>query len=259
MLWNGSAINGFRLMAGEVDVGAVHDLMFDDVQWKIRWLVVETGHWLGQRKVLAPASALDRPDPEHRHVHIRLAAAAIKDSPTFDHDAPMDREMEGRSFTHYGLTPYWEGDYTPLRQPPPPLAAAAAGLAPAPDGPQHTITLDRAQSTGEFAHLISMAGLNGFYLEASDGDIGHVTDVLFDPETRDIRFLKVHTGEWWAGQDVLISPHSIQWVDMVRQNVEIDATRQKVKDAPRYRETDTVDGAYEESFLTYYGIRWMKR
>jgi hypothetical protein len=35
--------------------------------------------------------------------------------------------------------------------------------------------------------------------------------------------------------------------------------RRQVLDSPRYAPAMTVDGAYDETFLTYYGIRWMKK
>jgi hypothetical protein len=38
---------------------------------------------------------------------------------------------------------------------------------------------------------------------------------------------------------------------------EVDVNRQKIKGGASYDPSITVDGAYEEKFLTYYGIRWV--
>jgi hypothetical protein len=35
-----------------------------------------------------------------------------------------------------------------------------------------------------------------------------------------------------------------------------DVDRQKVRNSPPYDPSKTVDDAYDETFLTYYGIRW---
>ena len=38
----------------EIDgrVGVVKDFLFDDQSWKVRWMVVDTGHWLPGRQIL---------------------------------------------------------------------------------------------------------------------------------------------------------------------------------------------------------------
>jgi hypothetical protein len=39
--------------------------------------------------------------------------------------------------------------------------------------------------------------------------------------------------------------------------VQLDVDRQKVRDSPEYDKSITVDGLYDERFLTYYGIKWI--
>ncbi len=60
MLWHASAIKGYAIQASDGAIGAVSDFLFDDVSWRVRWLVVDTGHWLSGRKVLLPPSVLGR-------------------------------------------------------------------------------------------------------------------------------------------------------------------------------------------------------
>lgn len=57
---------------------------------------------------------------------------------------------------------------------------------------------------------------------------------------------------------MLISPPMVERIDWPEKRVHVKADRQKIKDGPRYDPMITVDGAYDESFLTYYGIRWTK-
>ena len=56
---------------------------------------------------------------------------------------------------------------------------------------------------------------------------------------------------------MLISPHSVREIDWAGRLVHVDVSRQKVKNDPPYDPSVTVDGAYDEKFLTYYGIRWV--
>ena len=66
MLIHASAIKGYAIAASDGEIGTVSDLLFDDVSWRVRWLVVETGTWLAGRKVLLPASTLGHADAIRR-------------------------------------------------------------------------------------------------------------------------------------------------------------------------------------------------
>jgi hypothetical protein len=68
---------------------------------------------------------------------------------------------------------------------------------------------------------------------------------------------KVDTRNWWPGERVLISPYSVREIDWSGRLVHVNVDRQKVKDSPPYDPSITIDGAYEEEFLTYHGIRWV--
>jgi hypothetical protein len=47
-----SGMCGFTIHATDGDMGAVDEFLFDDEQWTMRYLVVNTGGWLTGRLVL---------------------------------------------------------------------------------------------------------------------------------------------------------------------------------------------------------------
>ena len=102
MLWDASSINGYAIEASDGRLGSVSDLLFEDVGWDIRWLVVDTGNWLSGRKVLLPLSALGQPDPALRQFPVKLNMQQVKDSPDIDTDMPVSRRMEADVFNYYG-------------------------------------------------------------------------------------------------------------------------------------------------------------
>ena len=75
MLIKASAIHGYSVKATDGSIGTVSDLLFDDASWTVRWLVVETGSWLLDRRVLLPVSALGPPDSAARTVPVNLTKA----------------------------------------------------------------------------------------------------------------------------------------------------------------------------------------
>ena len=58
MLLAASALKGYAIQATDGRMGWVEDTLFDDQSWKIRWLVIKTGAWLSERKVLVHPCAI---------------------------------------------------------------------------------------------------------------------------------------------------------------------------------------------------------
>jgi hypothetical protein len=53
-------------------------------------------------------------------------------------------------------------------------------------------------------------------------------------------------------------PRSVRKIDRPNRLVHLDVDRQEVLNSSPYDPSKTADGAYDESFLTYYGIRWVE-
>jgi hypothetical protein len=249
MLWDASAINGYAIEASDGRLGTVSDLLFDDVAWIIRWLVVNPGHWLSSRQVLLPLSALGYPDRTLRHFPVKLTMQQVKDSPDVDTDLPVSRQLEAKVHDYFGWDPYWSGGFFPMES-----GMATPFVAPLYSKTRYPGRADAQPKEGE-PHLRSMATITGYHIHASDGGIGHVEDFLVDDAGWNIRYIKVDTRNWWPGERVLILPNSVREIDWSSKLVHINVSRQKVKDSPRYNPSITIDGAYEEKFLTYYGIK----
>ena len=52
MLTNATHVKGLVIRATDGELGTVDEFYFDDETWAIRYLTVETGGWLGGRRVL---------------------------------------------------------------------------------------------------------------------------------------------------------------------------------------------------------------
>ena len=254
MLWDASAINGYAIEASDGRLGAVSDLLFEDAGWVVRWLVVDTGNWLPGRKVLLPLSVLGRPDRALHHFPVKLTRQHVRDSPDIDTDQPVSRQIEAHVYDYFGWDPYWGGSFLPMSN-----AMATPFVAPLYEQEPTPPDLARAnaQPNEGDPHLRSIAAVTGYHIRASDGEIGHVEDFLVDDAGWSIRYIKVDTRNWWPGERVLISPRSAREIGWADKLIHLDVSRQKVKDSPPYDPSITVDGGYEEKFLTYYGIRWV--
>lgn len=101
--------------------------------------------------------------------------------------------------------------------------------------------------------LKSLKALEGYTLGASDGEVGKVSDFLFDDRSWAVRYLVVDTGGWLSGRKVLISPISLEAPDWEEGVFPVRCTRQQVEDAPPLDEHAPVSREYERSFYEHYG------
>src|SRR5271163_797576 len=254
MLWNASAINGYAIAASDGQIGTVSDFLFDDISWLVRWLVVDTGNWLSGRKVLLPPSVLGQLDVKEQKFSVTLTKQQIKDSPEIDTDRPVSRQMETSVNDYYGWSPYWGagfymGGYGYM---------PGSGMAsPYLGARRREQEIAEAQADRDDVHLRSVEAVTGYHIHASDGEIGHVEDFLLEEADWSIRYLVVDTKNWWPAKKVLVSPWSALEIDWSESLVNLNVDRQRVKDSPAYDALTTVDQAYEETLLKYYGITWV--
>ena len=74
----------------------------------------------------------------------------------------------------------------------------------------------------------------GYHIQATDGEVGQVRDMLVDDANWSIRYLVVSTNSWWLGHDVLLAPAWIQHVDWVERCITVKVSRDALKQALWY-------------------------
>ena len=100
--------------------------------------------------------------------------------------------------------------------------------------------------------LRSMHDLENYAIGASDGEVGHVTDIYFDDQAWVIRYLVVDTGSWLISRKVLISPYAVQEADWERKRLPVRLTREQVKGSPDVDTQKPVSRQHEMDYADYY-------
>jgi len=246
MLWDASAIHGYTIRASDGGLGGVSDLLFSDDDWRIRWLVVDTGNWLPGRKVLLHPSALGQPDPALRQLPVKLTKRQVKDSPDIYTDQPVSRQIQANLYDYFGWDPAWGDSYFDIGTQP-----DARPYSPG-SKPPRSGSGDTRLHHGD-PHLRSVRAVTGYHIHATDGVIGHVEDLLVDDVTWGIKYIVVDTRNWWPGEKVLISPDLVWEIEWIDRLIALGVPREQVKTSPRYDPSKTVDRSYEERLRTHYG------
>lgn len=103
--------------------------------------------------------------------------------------------------------------------------------------------------------LKNVTELIGMSIEATDGRVGKVKDLLIDDRWWTIRYLVTDTGSWLSEHKVLVSPQMI--VDsagsMAEGTLYVRASRKQIEDCPSLDQDASVSRRYENEHARYFG------
>jgi len=104
---------GWPIAASDGEIGRIKDVYFDDHRWTVRYWVVDTGDWLGGRRVLIPAITVQSIDRDEHVVHVRLNKQQVEalglmppvsNAPGKHGEAPIDPHLRSaKEVTGYHL------------------------------------------------------------------------------------------------------------------------------------------------------------
>lgn len=79
--------------------------------------------------------------------------------------------------------------------------------------------------------LWNVSALKHFDIAATDGDIGHVADVLFEDDTWRVRWVVVETGGWFSHRKILVHRSDLGKADITERRLHVKLTQQSVKNS----------------------------
>lgn len=250
---------GTIIAATDGGIGHVRDLYFDDEAWVVRYLIVETGTWLANRKVLVSPMALQESNLGRGNFSSRLTREQVRNCPSIDTDKPVSRQHEVEFCRYHGYPYYWgsSGFWGAGYYPGAMLTGIGYGGSDseilARQVEQERLAREVDQRKRDNPHLRSCKEVTGYHIKAVDGEIGHVQGLLVDEESWAIRYLIVSTSNWWLGHQVLIAPEWITDVNWLHQKVTIDLTRKAIQHAPPYDPALLPDRLQETLVYEHYG------
>jgi hypothetical protein len=148
----------------------------------------------------------------------------------------VSREMERRLAKHFGWSRYW--------QPSVPVGEAA--------NLERSLAEETAE--GEGSPLRSANDVTRYFVEAADGPVGRVEDLIIEDEGWGVRYLAVLAPQTaLSGRKVLVAQQWIARVSWTESEVHVDVLREAVKDSPEYDPSAAVNREYETRLYDYYG------
>lgn len=98
---------GFSIKSNDNEIGFVHELIFDDETFGIRYLIINTRNRLpGKNKILLAVDWINNFDWSKTLFTTSLDKLSIKESPEYNPGKPVKKDYEERLFEYYNKPKY---------------------------------------------------------------------------------------------------------------------------------------------------------
>lgn len=205
MLYDLNALFGASVMATDGEMGKVHNFLFDDASFTIRYLVVDVGNWLERRYVLISTAAIDFPDWEKKVFHVHLTKDQVRHSPDVGAHKSVSRQQEIAMHEYFGWPAYWADWYYPF-----------SSIPTQKKYPLHT---------KEDPHLRSVRDVAGYEVVATDGKMGQLEDFIIEKASWHLNYIIVRAGDWLYNYPLVVSTRWVTSVCWDTHQVNLDHAR----------------------------------
>ncbi len=94
-------VTGYKINATDGEIGDVEDFILSEDNWKIDFLLVDTGTWLPGKKVLISPKLIDKIEWESATVSVETSIVFIQSSPEYDPSQLINVVNETQLHDHY--------------------------------------------------------------------------------------------------------------------------------------------------------------
>ena len=193
-----------------------------------------------------PKVFLETPDWEEKHIRISLKDTEIEKCPDIQHHLPVSRKYEQELYKHYRTNPYW------------PTANIGLGGGFYPPRP---LQIPNSEVSEEKIGTIlrSFREVDGYQIHATDGQIGHLADLVVDDEDWQIVYGIVDTRNWmpWS-KKVMIPLDAMEKISFERREVYIRLMIETIKNGPEYNPGESISEAYEQGVYDFFSSSLVK-
>ena len=212
MMMSVKQLQGYTIRGTDDEIGKIHDVYFDDVSWKVLFVLADTRPWLLGRLVLVAPDMLGDLDAENRVFPASLTKAQVENGPSVEEHKPVSRQHA------VDVAKYWDRPFSVPGDP-----RFDLGLEPGPP----------SDATHDDPHLRAAADMRGHHVETPDGRCGHVEDWIVDLDSWTIRDVVIDTTDWWPGGSVRIPCAEITSMSWDDKSVQVRLTKEAIQRHPR--------------------------
>jgi hypothetical protein len=228
-------------------IGTVQDFLFDGATWTIRYLLGQAGARLDHRHIALPVETFKVPDWEGKRFHVNVSKELIANCREMDMDDvfPVEPGTNLRKYKEMPVNPLEQHEIAKmdtLSQP----------------GMTATIVADEIEDK----QMWSLKTVRNYAVNAADGPVGKVREVLVDDVFWYIRYFLVDLQDVKPGRQALIAPNMVGGINFAEPEIHLTLLRRNIKPNASFDEYDipnTEEERLKPGSITVRGLfKWKK-
>jgi hypothetical protein len=228
----------YSVKATDGEKGNVKDFLFDEDKWIIRYLEIDLGTILKDRKVLIGRTFLNTPEWSEKVFPINITKSDIEKAPELEQHPPVSLKYEEVYNKPSDKKNNWDFPAFKYRILNPPISI-----------PKQELNEKNIDS-----NLRSYQELENYQIHSKNGVFGHICDLIIDDEDWQIVYAIIDTGNWmpWNKKKVIIPINSLTEISYVKEEIKLNMNIEQIKNSPKYDESLAFEVNYEESVNSFY-------
>ncbi len=231
MLISINQFKDFSIKAVDHNMGSPEGLYFDDTTWMIRYILLNTGNWLIERKVLLSPHSIENFDIKKHIINFKLTEDQIENGPSVEENRPVSRQHEIELSDYYNWPPYWLSPDAGFMMPPVVQPPVLAG--------NFKEKKKHLKNEGWEPHLRSSREVTGYTIHAKDDSIGHIEDFLFDINTWYLKYIVIDTRNIFpGGKKVLVDILKTKYFKWSFSEAKLNVNKDYILNLPEFNPED---------------------
>lgn len=217
---------------------SVDDVFFEPETGALKYLSLETGGWLDPDVVLISAGLVAGYNRDDRTIDLRVEEDELKTARKID-------PATERTGVLTALPPIVVGPFGGTVSPMMATAAIAENQAAEVASERHRIALPGVERTSEWI---------GQPVFGTDGELGLLSDLLFDPALSAVTHIVVDDGGLFNGRNVVLPLETVRHRGEKDGHIVIRASHAQCEKAPLLEDVAKVDRGWLDSLRHHFGV-----
>ncbi len=222
MLRSVQSLHRCNILATDGIAGRVQDVVFDDRTWSVLYWVVDTGALLSRSLILLSRDVIGKPDWTLEYLPVVLSKREVIEGTGADHGLPTARRYVKEALRYPGCECLWPPGwyYVPL-------------IITSPDD-----DCDDTESICEGKQIDSRrlrsGEVLGYSVQATDGAIGVLGDILVDVDRWTVRYLTISTPFRSPGGTTAVPVRLVSGVSVAERRVNLKTSKAVIRYSQGY-------------------------